>query len=278
MATGRTESPEFAAQTAATTTSGPSLASRSSSVHPAAQSASRTSTNAFAFVDNSWILGEYLSDDLLLRLPHRQFVWTVPKCLRVYLKHDRTLFSELGKLIFALISEYYSQAAGRSLSTGVVLSHQTFGEFATFHPHWHTIILEGGFDQFDRFYFIPIGTSEKLLELWRRRVVAFFVNKNLLNTDMAASMLGWHHSGFSVESGTRIYDDSARQSLAQYIIRAPVGLEKLTWDRDEDTLSWKAPENGHFKGEVRYFDALDFIAQVTMHITLAPLASVQGSY
>ncbi len=212
------------------------------------------------------ILGEYLSDDLLLRLPHRQFVWTVPKCLRVYLKHDRTLFSELGKLIFALISEYYSQAAGRSLSTGVVLSHQTFGEFATFHPHWHTIILEGGFDQFDRFYFIPIGTSEKLLELWRRRVVAFFVNKNLLNTDMAASMLGWHHSGFSVESGTRIYDDSARQSLAQYIIRAPVGLEKLTWDRDEDTLSWKAPENGHFKGEVRYFDALDFIAQVTMHI------------
>ena len=59
---------------------------------------------------------------------------------------------------------------------------------------------------------------------------------------------------------------NARQSLSQYIIRAPVGLEKLTWNRDEDTLSWKAPEKGHFKGEVRHFDCLDFIARVSLHI------------
>ena len=43
-------------------------------------------------------------------------------------------------------------------------------------------------------------------------------------------------------------------------------MEKLTWDPDEDTLSWKAPETGHWKGEVRHFDSLDFIAQVTLHI------------
>ena len=129
-----------------------------------------------------------------------------------------------------MISECYSEAAGRPLSTGAVLSPQTFGEYASWHPRWPMIVLEGGFDQHDRFHFITIGTSEKLLELWRRQVIAFFVDRNLLNADMAASMLGWHHSGFSVESGTRIYDDSARQSLAQYIIRAPVGLEKLTWN------------------------------------------------
>jgi hypothetical protein len=35
--------------------------------------------------------GEYLSQDLLLQLPHRQFVFTLPKCLRVYLKNDRAL-------------------------------------------------------------------------------------------------------------------------------------------------------------------------------------------
>jgi hypothetical protein len=27
----------------------------------------------------------------LLRLPHRQFVWTIPKVLRVFLRHDREL-------------------------------------------------------------------------------------------------------------------------------------------------------------------------------------------
>jgi hypothetical protein len=79
-------------------------------------------------------------------------------------------------------------------------------------------------------------------------------------------MLSWQHSGFSVEAGTRIYDDSARKSLSQYIVRAPVGLEKLTWDQREDTISWKAAEKGHWKGEVRHFDSLGFIAQVTLHI------------
>jgi len=44
----------------------------------------------------------------------------------------------------------------------MVSSHQTFGEYAAWHPHWHTIVLEGGCDRYDRFYFIPIGASESL--------------------------------------------------------------------------------------------------------------------
>ena len=31
-------------------------------------------------------------------------------------------------------------------------------------------------------------------------------------------------------------------------------------------MSWKAPETGHWKGEVRHFTSLGFIAQVTLHI------------
>jgi len=51
------------------------------------------------------LLGEYLAEDLLLRLPHRQFVWTIPKALRGFLKRDRSLFAAIGKLIFALVAE-----------------------------------------------------------------------------------------------------------------------------------------------------------------------------
>ena len=83
--------------------------------------------------------------------------------------------------------------------TGMVSSHQTFGEYATWHPHWHTIVLEGGFDSHDRFFFIPIGASEALQELWRRRVIGFFLKQGLLDSGLAESMLGWQHSGFSVE-------------------------------------------------------------------------------
>jgi hypothetical protein len=66
----------------------------------------------------------------------------------------------------------------------MVSSHQTFGEFASWHPHWHSIVLEGGFDH-DRFFFIPIGAGAELCETWRRRVVALFLNKVLLNKEFA---------------------------------------------------------------------------------------------
>ncbi|MGO9411477.1 MAG: transposase zinc-binding domain-containing protein [Spirochaetia bacterium] len=39
------------------------------------------------------LVEEYLGEDLLLRLPHRQFGWTIPKVLRVLLRHDRDLLS-----------------------------------------------------------------------------------------------------------------------------------------------------------------------------------------
>ncbi len=58
-------------------------------------------------------MGEYLAEDLLLRLPHRQFVWTIPRMLRAFLRYTRSLHTDLGRLIHELIFDYYDEAAGR---------------------------------------------------------------------------------------------------------------------------------------------------------------------
>ncbi|MBN1522895.1 MAG: transposase [Spirochaetales bacterium] len=120
--------------------------------------------------------------------------------------------------------------------------------------------------KYDRFVFVPIGASEELVQLWRVLVVEFFVRQKLINMDFAQSLLGWKHSGFSIESGTKNYDDTAREFLSQYIVRAPVSLEKLSYDTQTDTLTWKAPKKGHFRGKEEYFSGLDFIARLTLHI------------
>jgi len=39
---------------------------------------------------------------MLLKLPHRQFVFTLLKLLRVYFKHDRNLFADISKIIFSI--------------------------------------------------------------------------------------------------------------------------------------------------------------------------------
>ncbi|MGO9309706.1 MAG: hypothetical protein ACLQDL_11870 [Spirochaetia bacterium] len=80
--------------------------------------------------------------------------------LRVFLRHDRELFADIGRLLFDILTRYFTQAAGRSICTAMVSCHQAFGEFAAWHPHWHAIVLEGGFDRHDRFFFIPLGPSK----------------------------------------------------------------------------------------------------------------------
>jgi hypothetical protein len=97
-------------------------------------------------------------------------------------------------------------------------------------------------------------------------VVALFLSKGLLNPDFAGKLLSWRNSGFSIESGTRIDDQESRQALSQYIVRPPLSLEKIHWDEDQDTVTWKSCTSGYFRGREKHFSALDFIAQLTLHI------------
>ena len=81
---------------------------------------------------------------MLLNLPHRQFVFALPKALRIFFRHNRRLFGHVSRLIYHIIQEFYDQAAGRPIRTGVVIAHQTFGDMLRWNPHFHAIVLEGG--------------------------------------------------------------------------------------------------------------------------------------
>jgi hypothetical protein len=73
---------------------------------------------------------EHLSENVLLKLPHRQFVFIFPKLLRVYFKYDRKLFKGVTKIIFSIVHDYYRETASAAVKTGVVVSYQ-FSRSAT---------------------------------------------------------------------------------------------------------------------------------------------------
>jgi hypothetical protein len=135
------------------------------------------------------------------------------KGLRVFIRHDRQLFADLGRLLFDILRGFYCQA-----------------------------------------------------EIWRRIVVALFLEKGLLNPDFAPKILAWQNSGFSSESGTRILDRHTREALCQYLVRAPLTLQHIRRDEQLDTVTWSASPSGPLKGRIRRCSTLDFIAQVTLHI------------
>ena len=202
------------------------------------------------------LYAEYLAEELLLELPHRQFVFTVPKILRPYFKNDKRLFGEVSRLIFELLSGFFSLAAQRQLLCGCVASYQSFGEFARFHPHWHVLVLEGGFDEWGRFVYLPLGCDAGLLKLWQESILALFLKQKLIEQDRAAMIRSWVHSGFSVESETRMLDKGTKEALGQYAVRGAVSEQRISYDSAADVVTWSARANGYFDGKIETFKGL----------------------
>jgi len=168
-----------------------------------------------------------MHEQLLLRLPHRQFVWTFPKILRPFFRHDRRLFSEISRLLFKMPADFYNEAAGKAIESAAVIAFQTAGDFVRFNPHYHGIVLEGGLDDQGRFVYVPIGDLSRMSEYFRRVIIKFFLEKQLINEKLSQNLLSWGHSGFSIDNQVKItaFGQKARESLSQYIAKPPVSLK-----------------------------------------------------
>ena len=205
---------------------------------------------------------------MLFRLPHRQFVFTIPKILRLYFKYDRNLFEDVSRIIFSIIQDFYNESAPAALKTASVVSYQSFGDLVRWNPHYHCLVLEGGIDEAGSFHHIPIKDTASLTEVFRRRVIKLFVDRGLLDPHFARKMLSWKHPGFSVDASVSIPASSqkARVNLSQYIVRHPVSLKKIMYIEENSTIIYKTKFNEYWKESIKYFKATDFIAELTQHI------------
>jgi hypothetical protein len=214
------------------------------------------------------LFSEHLSEHVLLKLSHRQFVFTAPKLLRSYFKYDRNLFEEVSRIIFSIIYDYYRETAPTAVKTGVIVSYQSFGDLMRWNPHCHCLVLEGGIDEVGSFYHIPIKDTSLLTEVFRRRVIKLFVDRGLLDRSFAVKILSWQQSGFSVDNSVPIPASSrkARMNLSQYIVRHPVSLQKILYARSNATIIYKTKYNEYWKENIKLFKADDLIAELTQHI------------
>jgi hypothetical protein len=216
----------------------------------------------------SLLFGEYLTYEVLLKLPHKFFTFTLPKALRVFLKHDMYLFSDISKLIYTLIEDFYTEAAGREIQSGAVLVYQSFGDMMRFNSHWHGIVLEGGFDSEGNFSFIPIHSLNSMTEVFRRRVIRFFLDKDFITEYFASNLLSWKNSGFSIDASLRLYgsDDKARESIAQYLVRPPLSLRKIKYEPFKGRVLFKTKYNEYFGENFKVYTGEDFISALAQHI------------
>ncbi len=73
-------------------------------------------------------------------------------------------------------------------------------------------------------------------------MLAFLVKERAITDELRVKMLGWRYcGGFSAHNQVRAgaHDAESRMKLAGYMIRAPMSLEKMTYDDRRKSL-WDA--------------------------------------
>ncbi|MCJ7798052.1 MAG: transposase, partial [Thermoleophilia bacterium] len=179
------------------------------------------------------------------------------------------MFAEfLSRLIYLLVRQFHVGTARRPVRSGDVSAYQTSGEFLRWNPHFHCLVLEGGFDERGRFVHIPLGDIQRMSEYFRRVVIRLFLKKELLNSHLATSLVNWKHSGFSDHS-IRIpaFSIRARQALSQYIARPPLSLKKISIEENGvATVVSYTSDNEFFKAKSETFPLMRFFLELTQHI------------
>jgi len=228
-------------------------------------------------------LATHTQEEVCEKVPHRQFVFTIPKRLRIFFRYDRELLKELPKLAWELVREIYQVVVKREDAIpGMIATVQTFGELAHFHPHVHTVVTDGVFTPDGTFIPFLEMAVEPFLKLWENKVFALLLKKEKITQDVVDQMRRWRHSGFSVHKKVLITEDDPKglENLIQYIARCPFSLSRMIKITDNGQVIYKTehggchkfpdPASDDLKGGVarnfQIFDPLDFLAEITQHI------------
>ena len=83
---------------------------------------------------------EWLTSEVLEAVFHQQYVFTFPKIIRPYFKYDRKLLGKLCLYAWETIKEIFRECLPDGAVPGAVISIQTWGDKANFHPHLHGLV------------------------------------------------------------------------------------------------------------------------------------------
>jgi hypothetical protein len=209
--------------------------------------------------------GEWLCQELIKAVPHRHFIFSIPKILRRYFLYDRKLLSELSRCAWDSLKEFFQEATPEEDAVpGAVIAIQSFGDFLGFNPHLHVLASDGCFYGNGMFRVAPRFETKHLEEIFRHKVFKMLLSKGIITRDLVNMLLSWRHSGFNVFCGPRIQpgDQQAMENLARYIIRASFSQERMTYIPEESKVSYQSKDGK----EEKVFDALEWLAAMCSHV------------
>jgi hypothetical protein len=207
--------------------------------------------------------GEWMREELLLDVSHRQVVFTVPKMLRLFFRFKRKLLNSLCLSAVRTLVKYLHTATGLELMPGVVAVIQAFGDRINFHPHIHVLMTEGGTAPDGAFHHVSRFHDEAIQEIFTHEVFSLLLREKLIGLPLVEKILHWRHTGFSVHSQVRAETTSEAERVGKYMIRPLLSLKRLFFDETAGKVRYQYSRDGSQEESIDY---LEFIARATSHI------------
>ena len=118
------------------------------------------------------------------------------------------------------------------------------------------------------FLALPEFPLKPLEELFRAKVIHLLVAEKLLPPERVQVLYSWKHSGFNLHAGELVPPEAKAdlEDLAQYILRNPFSVEKMTLESPGDIVIYRSRLNAKINRNFEVFSATDFLAAITQHI------------
>lgn len=213
--------------------------------------------------------GAWVADEVLAPVPYRQYVFTVPKMLRVYFRKDRRLLGKLSQCTADVLKTLFRVACKDPKAVPrIIIAIQTYGDLVNFHPHLHALVTDGVFSPAGWFFAFPRIDLDALERLFRHRVLEMLLRERRIDDTVIRKLLGWRHSGFSLHNDVRIgvHDADGRRAVSEYVLRSPFSQEKLQYHAKTGTIIYRSKMHPVLKRNFEVFSACDRLAALTAHI------------
>ena len=76
---------------------------------------------------------EWVTDEVLEPVDHRQYVWSIPRVLRPAFRRDRRLLGDLARCAWKTLRQYFQAALGKESVPGAIVAIQSYGDTLNFH-------------------------------------------------------------------------------------------------------------------------------------------------
>ncbi len=216
----------------------------------------------------SILFGEKIRE-IVKPVPHLHITFTIPKLLRAYFRRNRRLLKILVQSANYSVERYFTESLGiEDGGTGGIYYIHSQGSLFNVHPHAHALvpagIMKGGI-----FYEQKNISAPLIAEIFRARLLTVLLEQGVIKQELINMLLCWnHHSGFNIHVRGQIAgtDGDAVESIARYMSRAPISVDRVEFNPADNTLTVYERKDKPSPHGYKTYTIMEFMALLAAHI------------